>query len=388
MKLSIFALCLVALAEADPVMLVLKLNKFVSEHLHTRTVNVSLKPINPNKRLTSRLANQIKNLRVKYGQFAGELPLENENDVAYYGDVVIGTPGQTFSLIFEPGSSDFWAPAVACTSNASLNHRNFDPSKSSTFTPANGNFSIQYGTGSLTGTTGHDTVDVGGLKITNQTIGLSTQEAEFFTNTIADGILGLGFRQISEINAPPPFYNMVSEKLIDEPIFSFWFGKYPSGGELTFGGVNNDRYSGEFQYAPVIREGYWEVALQGVSVGNRTLRITSNGAAIDTGTSLIVMPDSEANAINRYIGATPLGAQGLYSIPCTGDFPKVTLKFGGVNYTLGSEEYVLQDTDTCISAFGSSGISQPLWIVGDAFLRKYYTSYDLGQKRVGFALAK
>ena len=87
----------------------------------------------------------------------------------------------------------------------------------------------------------------------------------------------------------PPFYEMVNQGLIDEPVFSFRLGSSEDdGGEAIFGGIDSSAYTGKISYVPVRRKAYWEVELERVSFGSEGLELESTGAAIDTG-KLVVL---------------------------------------------------------------------------------------------------
>ena len=82
----------------------------------------------------------------------------------------------------------------------------------------------------------------------------------------------------------PPFYNMINQKLLDQPIFTFRMGDTEEdGGEAVFGGIDSNHYTGNIDYVPVRRKGYWEVELEKVKFGNEELELENTGAAIDTG---------------------------------------------------------------------------------------------------------
>ncbi|WWC68815.1 uncharacterized protein I206_102750 [Kwoniella pini CBS 10737] len=322
------------------------------------------------------------------------VPLSDYMNAQYFAPITIGTPPQSFKVVLDTGSSNLWVPGVSCSSIACFLHAKYDSSASSTYKKNGTDFAIHYGSGSLEGFVSQDTVTIGDLAIKHQDFAEATKEPGLaFAFGKFDGILGLGYDTISVNHIVPPFYNMLAQGLLDEPVFSFRLGSSDEdGGEAIFGGIDDSAFTGKLNYVPVRRKGYWETELEAIKFGKEQLDLSNTGAAIDTGTSLIVMPTDIAELLNKEIGAQK-SWNGQYTVDCNtiDKLPQLSLVFAGKSYTLDGSDYVLNAGGTCISSFTGMDIPAPigpLWIVGDVFLRKYYTVYDLGRNAVGFAPAK
>ena len=299
----------------------------------------------------------------------------------------------------DTGSSNLWVPSTRCSSIACYLHRRYDASASSSYHENGTEFKIQYGTGALEGVISNDELHLGDLVIKSQDFAESTVEPGFtFAVGRFDGILGLGYDTIAVQHVTPPFYNLINNNLLAEPLFGVWLGSTDGaeGGEITFGGVDKNHFTGKITWAPVVRKGYWEVVLEEVLFDGKPIELTSNRAAIDTGSSLIALPKAEAETINSRLGGKK-NWSGQYVIDCASraNLPDVAFKFAGVLYSLSAFEYTLEmagfngGEPSCVSGFmGLDGLPEGFpWIVGDVFLRKFYTVYDMGNNRVGFAKA-
>lgn len=324
------------------------------------------------------------------------VPLSNYMNAQYYGEIQLGSPPQPFTVVFDTGSSNLWVPSTHCNSIACFLHKRYDSQKSETFAENGTEFSIRYGTGSLEGFISEDTLTLGGIKIEHQGFAESVKEPGFtFAFAKFDGILGLGYDNIAVQHTVPPFYHMVNRDLIDEPLFSFWLNNAAEGaegGELIFGATDPSHYKGEIIWSDIRRKGYWEITMEDIKFGGESIELDPVGAAIDTGSSLLVAPTTIADLINHELGAEKNWA-GQYIVDCekVPDLPEFCFVFSGKDFCLTGEDYVLNVQNQCISGFMGMDIPEPagpLWIVGDVFLRKFYSVYDLGNNRVGLAPSK
>ncbi|XP_014648361.1 PREDICTED: pepsin II-1-like isoform X1 [Ceratotherium simum simum] len=318
--------------------------------------------------------------------------LENYLDEEYFGTIGIGTPAQDFTVIFDTGSSNLWVPSTYCHSLACYDHKRFDPEKSSTYEATSETISITYGTGSMTGILGYDTVKVGGIEDTKQIFGLSEKEPSLFLILAPfDGILGLAYPSISASDATPVFDNIWDQGLISEDLFSVYLSSDDeSGSVVILGGIDSSYYTGSLHWVPVSVEGYWQITVDSISMNGETIACSGGcQAVVDTGTSLLAGPTSAIDNIQSDIGAkVDLLGEGVISCSAIDSLPDIVFTINGVEFPLPASAYILEEDESCISGFEGVDLdtsSGELWILGDVFIRRYYTVFDRANNRVGLA---
>jgi cathepsin D len=322
-------------------------------------------------------------------------------DAQYYGPVSLGTPPQDFMLVFDTGSSNLWVPSIKCpfTNIACLLHKKYNAANSNTYKKNGTTFKIQYGSGAVAGELSTDVTSIAGVTVKDQTFAEITQEDGLaFIAAKFDGILGLGYPQISVLGVPPVFDNMVAQKLVQDAVFAFYLTRNDSvatGSEVVFGGIDKNHYKGDITYVPVSRKGYWQFNMSTISIGGTDGVGCTGGcqAIADTGTSLLAGPSGEVKKINEMIGAAPF-INGEYMVNCNllDSMPDVAFKINGRVFTLKPRDYVLQVSQggmaICLSGFIGLDVPAPmgpLWILGDVFIGRYYTIFDRANDRLGFA---
>ncbi|XP_047630248.1 pregnancy-associated glycoprotein 2-like [Phacochoerus africanus] len=321
-------------------------------------------------------------------------PLRNHLDMIYVGNITIGTPPQQFSVVFDTGASDTWVPSIYCQSMACVIHNILDPFQSTTFKFSGKIFSLPYGAGTVTGFIGYDTIRVGDLIIKNQAFGISLAEDDMvFENAVFDGVLGLGYPSLALEGTTPIFDTIMNQSLISEPVFAFYLSTETEVGSVVmFGGVLDCYYKGDLKWVPLSQTHYWQIPLDRITIKPKFVACKRRCQAIlDTGTSSLMGPRRQVYNIHKLIPGYYL--QDLYVIHCNASstLPDIVFTIKGIDYPVPAQAYVQKTLGgICLSAFkGIKGkpTGNPIWILGDVFLRLYFTVFDRGQNRIGLAPA-
>ncbi|GAV50213.1 hypothetical protein ZYGR_0U00690 [Zygosaccharomyces rouxii] len=288
----------------------------------------------------------------------------------------------------------------------------FDVNKSKSFRSNKTEFYISYGDGSFaSGYWGTDSVNFANMNLD----GVSFAVANETNSTV--GVFGIGLPENEATYTPDPSLNdfhpyeyqnfpqvLKSKGAINKAAYSLFLNSLDaSSGDILFGAVDRSKYKGDLYTLPLLNSDptkyknpmEFDVTLQGVGFTNgsskTTFTTTKIPALLDSGTSLIYLPDALAKGIAHKLGGSYNEDIGYYVIGCPSenddsqlvfDFGGFTIKNNLSNYLLGSPDD--GDDSQCVLGILPSDVQA---ILGDVFLADAYVVYDLDDYEVSLAQA-
>lgn len=250
----------------------------------------------------------------------------------------------------------------------------------------------------MAGTVIADNVVVAGLQLPNHTFGVADQESVDFSssNTHFDGIMGVARSTISEQRTLTPVESLAKAGLIQEAITSFKLSRLAdqkNDGEVTLGGLDTSKFDQNTLVTinNVNAEGFWEGAVDAVSVNGTDLGLTGRTAILDTGTTLLLVPQADAQVIHQAIPGAVDRGNGTFTLPCTST-ASLALTFGGQSFAIDTRDLTFAPVDRnngtgdCISGISGTRLDGPTqWLAGDVFLKNAYFSTNVGKNTIQLA---
>jgi hypothetical protein len=206
-----------------------------------------------------------------------------------------------------------------------------------------------------------------------------------------DGILGLGMPGTSIDMRFNYMGNLAEAGILQRNMFATWMANEDDGedSEITFGKINDDRVGSDIAWFPVsnYKTGLWQTTMGDITDGGTNLHMCGTKGcqvAFDTGTNGIVGP-------TRIIH--PLLERLDISSDCANyaALPNIGIQLGDYEFTLEPTDYVEKKSSNCWPRLDKLDLPPPvgpITLLGDPFLKKYYTIYDRMALRIGIALAK
>jgi hypothetical protein len=322
---------------------------------------------------------------------------QDGSDLSYMVEVAFGSSKKVLYLLLDSAAVNTWIMGSSCTSTPCSKHNTFGPSDSTTLQTNTTTFAISYGSGSVNGVIATDTVSLLGKSL-QLTFGLASQVSNDFSDYPMDGILGVGrlenvVSNPTGVKAPTIIDLLASQGIISPKLIGIRLSRSSdksNNGELSFGAPDTSAYAaGSLNYVPAVTNGngFWELPLTAAGYNGVNAALQSNiTILLDTGTSYMLLPPTDATALHSLIPGAK-GNNQVYTIPCNTN-NALTLTIGGQNYNISPKDYVgyANSDGSCTSNIvGQTTFAANQWLVGDVFLKNVYTVLDYDGGRVGLA---
>eukprot|EP00357_Protocruzia_adherens_P007535 CAMPEP_0115043322 /NCGR_PEP_ID=MMETSP0216-20121206/46804_1 /TAXON_ID=223996 /ORGANISM="Protocruzia adherens, Strain Boccale" /LENGTH=264 /DNA_ID=CAMNT_0002425629 /DNA_START=510 /DNA_END=1304 /DNA_ORIENTATION=- len=238
---------------------------------------------------------------------------------------------------------------------------------------------------------------------------ISREIGDVFKEGEFEGILGLAYPELAN-RYDPIFDTVMSQGLLGKNQFAFYFRTiHDHQSTIIFGEPDPRYYKGNILWVPVVRKMYWEIEMDDILLDNSSRDLCNSDeaetrcrAVLDTGTSLIAGPSEKIATLIADIEI---------ELDCNNvdELPDISFVIGGREFEFKPRDYILfsnssLDQQKCryYILFSNSSLDQqkcrigfmpldvpppkgPLWILGDIFIRRYFTIFDRDFDQVGLA---
>ncbi|KAH6656757.1 aspartic peptidase domain-containing protein, partial [Truncatella angustata] len=301
-------------------------------------------------------------------------------DYSYFIQAQLGSAGTPMYMLIDTGASTTWVMGTGCTSDACTKHSTYGPGDSKTLKDTGKSFSVEYGSGDVSGHYVDDTMAVAGLSVPYE-FGLANVTSSQFSSFPFDGILGLA-RNSGNFNDA-----LKQAKVIDANIFAVSLSRTADGandGEISFGAIDTSKYTGDITYTSTTDDVSWSIAMDDVSAGGESAGVKGREAYIDTGTTYAFAPPDDVKAMYALIPDSKSSDGVTWTIPCDST-AKIAFTFSGATYSVNAKDFIGASTSNnrCIGNIFGMEVVSGSWLLGDVFLKNVYSVFDIDGKRIG-----
>ncbi|KAI1781150.1 acid protease [Hypoxylon cercidicola] len=308
---------------------------------------------------------------------------QDGTDYSYFLQAGFGSEGKTLYMLVDTGASTTWVMGSGCTSSACTKHNTFGPNDSKTYKDSGEEYSVEYGSGEVSGHVVSDTINIAGLKVT-MPFGVANVTSDQFSQFPFEGILGLSMVSGTWLT------HVKDAKLIDSNVFGVALARNADGsndGEIAFGAPNKAKFKDDISYTSIKSGNSWAIPMDDVLYGGKSAGISGRLAYIDTGTTFVFGPPDDVEALYKLVPGSKSTDNGqTYTVPCDSD-ATVAFAFSGQTWTASSKDFTSAPNGdgTCFGNVYGMEFVPGAWLLGDMFLKNVYSVFDVDEKRIGFA---